>query len=273
MRALALLPLACVFVFASCAPTRETSVPAESKETLYAAGHHLYLAQEYDSAAVMLKRSAALDSSYQAPLVDLAALYYESGVKLSDDRNAERLRALKQSKACLVRLESLGLHDADVYDRLCEISTALDDSRGFVLYAKKNVDHYPYDRQYFNLGVAYYGAGSFNDAIRTMKEAVEKFPASPYIGGYYRQMGMAYMKIDRDQTAERTLTSGVNAVNNRIGQMKKEDANYRSSPQFKRLMDDKVGMLVSLKRLHQIYKATDKLERVERELKEAGYEK
>ena len=38
-----------------------------------------------------------------------------------------------------------------------------------------------------------------------------------------------------------------------------------------RLTDDKVGMLLLLKRLHTTYKAADKLERVEQQLKEAGH--
>jgi len=46
----------------------------------------------------------------------------------------------------------------------------------------------------------------------------------------------------------------------------------KSSPDYRRLMDDKIGMLLSLKRLHQIYREADKLEEVEKELKEAGYE-
>jgi len=38
-------------------------------------------------------------------------------------------------------------------------------------------------------------------------------------------------------------------------------------------MDDKIGMLLLLKRLHTTYKAAEKLEQVERQLTEAGYPK
>ena len=48
---------------------------------------------------------------------------------------------------------------------------------------------------------------------------------------------------------------------------------YKSSEEYLRLMDDKIGMLLSLKRLHQTYGAADKLEHVEQQLKEAGYTK
>jgi hypothetical protein len=37
-----------------------------------------------------------------------------------------------------------------------------------------------------------------------------------------------------------------------------------------RLRDDKVGMLLLLKQIHQLYKADAKLQQVERQLREAG---
>jgi hypothetical protein len=40
-----------------------------------------------------------------------------------------------------------------------------------------------------------------------------------------------------------------------------------------RLRDDKIGMLVALKGLHQLYKDGEKLANVEKQLKELGYTK
>jgi hypothetical protein len=62
----------------------------------------------------------------------------------------------------------------------------------------------------------------------------------------------------------------LNAVDNKIAELRKANAEYKSSPEYARLKDDKIGMLVSLKNLHTTYKATNKLEEVERKLKELG---
>jgi tetratricopeptide (TPR) repeat protein len=128
---------------------------------------------------------------------------------------------------------------------------------------------YPFDRQYYNLGVAYYQAGDFQNVIKTQKEAKDKFPTSPYLGAFYRQLGRAYRKVDRDQTAERVFTEGVRAVDARLRMLAQGES--RSSPESERLREEKIGMLLELKRLHQIYRAEEKMRAVDKQLREAGY--
>ena len=159
--------------------------------------------------------------------------------------------------------------ESTVYERLCELSVVLDDNRSFLKFAKKNAEKYPYDRQMYNLGIAYYETGDHASVIKTMKEAAQKFKISPYIGGFYRQLGLSYMKMDRDQTAVRTLETGVQIVDGRLADLRKSGADPSTSEE-RRLFEDRVGMLTSLRKLHQIYKERAKLEKVERLLREAG---
>jgi tetratricopeptide (TPR) repeat protein len=263
-------------LLSSCGSSPEAVKPAAapaSKEGLYMAGHLLYGQQQYDSAAVLLKKAAAMDSSFLPPVQDLAALYSDLGMRNPADVSPARTEKLREARRYYARLEARGSQEAEIYERLCEISVALEDDRSFLKYARKNAEKYPFDRQYYNLGLASFGAGDYTGTVRTQKEAVEKFQQSPYVGGFYRQMGRAYMKMDRDQTAERTLALGVQAVDGRIAEMKRGGGEYKATDAYRRLADDKIGMLLLLKRLHQTYKAADKLEQVERQLKEAGYTK
>jgi tetratricopeptide (TPR) repeat protein len=176
----------------------------------------------------------------------------------------------RSAREFLARAENLGYREAAGYDRLCEICTELEDARGFLRYAKKNAELYPYDRQYYNLGVAYFGVEEWAGVVKSQREASEKFGESPYTGAYYRQMGRAYMKMDRDQTAERTFAAGVQAADAAMAGMKKSGRGAGSEEQ-KRLQDDKIGMLLLLKRLHITYRESEKLAQVERQLREAGY--
>jgi tetratricopeptide (TPR) repeat protein len=160
-------------------------------------------------------------------------------------------------------LENQGEHEIDLLDRLCEISIALGDNKGFLTYAKMSAERYPYDRQYHNLGLAYFNVGDYQSAIKIEKEAIGKFRESAYLSSYYRQLGRAYMKVDRDQTAQRTFEDGVKIADLRL--------QGRTSPDdLHRLMDDKAAMLLSLKHLYQTYHQDDKLKEVERQLLEAG---
>jgi tetratricopeptide (TPR) repeat protein len=269
--------LLAALVLEGCGSSEETTVRPTAtiltKEALYLEGHQLYLQQSYDSAAVLLKRSSAMDSTYQDPIKDLAQLYYEQGMKAGTERGSAKGQSLRQARTYFAYLERQGVTEADIYERLCEVSVALDDDRSFLRYAKRYADLYPYDRQSYNLGVAYFNAGDYQQTIKSQREAKEKFKDSPYLGGFYRQMGRAYRKVDRDQTAERTFTEGVKAVDGRIAELRKTDPAYRSSTDYRRLLDDKIAMLQELKRLHQIYKAQDKLAQVERQLKELGHDK
>ena len=214
-----------------------------------------------------LLRAVTLDSTYVDPLLDLGALNYELGLRVEGEKSPQRLERFRQARRFFARAEALGAREETLYERICAIDLALDDAKGFLHYAKKNASLYPFDRQYYNLGVAYFGAEDWQGVIRSQKEAADKFRQSPYLGGFYRQMGRAYMKIDRDQTAERTLVAGVQAVDARLA------VKSTAGDERKRLTEDKIGMLLLLKRLHTTYGAADKLANVEKQLKEAGYQK
>jgi tetratricopeptide (TPR) repeat protein len=274
-----LMALGSLAAFHGCGPTTEIMKPPESpesamtKESIYAAGHQAYLQQQFDSAAVLLKRASSMDSTFLAPVKDLAQLYYEQGMRPGAGKDPSKSTALRAARSFYARMEALGVKEADVYERLCELSVTLDDDRSFLKHAKKYADLYPYDRQMYNLGIAYFNAGEFQQVIKSQKDARDKFKDSPYLGGFYRQMGRAYRKIDRDQTAERTFNDGIRAVDARIAELKKVDPQYKAGDTYRRLADDKVSMLTELKHLHQIYKADDKLEQVERQIKEMEHGK
>lgn len=257
-------------VLGSCGPSGETANtrPGESKEAAYERGHRFYQMMDLEAAERELMRAVELDSTYVEPLVDLGSLSYDLGRRLEGEKNPGRLERFRRARRFLARAEALGYHDESAYERLCELSLVLEDAHGFLAYAKKTAALYPYDRQLYNLGLACFGVEDWQGVIKSQKEAAEKFPQSPYLGGFYRQMGRAYMKLDRDQTAERTFATGVQAVDGRM-----TGKGSLSADERKRLLDDKVAMLLLLKRLHTIYGATDKLSNVERQLKEAGYQK
>jgi tetratricopeptide (TPR) repeat protein len=261
-------------VVAGCGPSGETArTPlADTPEALYRVGHAYYLERNLDSAAATLTRAYALDSTSVPLIKDLADVHFELGMRFADEKDPRRLAQFRRSRGYLARLEALGSRESELYERLCELSAALDDSRSFLKWAKKNAEKYPYDRQTYNLGIALYENGEYATVVKTMKEAVEKFKASPYIGGYYRQMGLAYMKMDRDQTATKTFETGLVIVDRRLADARNSGSDP-NLPDLRRLADDRVGMLVSLRKIYQIYKETANLERVQRLLREAGYMK
>ncbi len=251
-----------------CGPGKEAEkTPESGKESLYQQGHQLYLAQHYDSASALLERSAAMDPGYVEPRTDLADLFYLRAMQ--EAGGPHRQEFLRKSQRRLVEIEALGKEDSDVYERLCEISLALDDDKAMLKYAKKNALKYPYDRQYFNLGIAYFNAGDYGAVVKSQKEAMGKFPQSPYLGGFYRQTGRAYMKMERNQSATRTFEAGVKLVDARLAVL----GNSGAAGESRRLVDDKIAMLLDLRHLHRIYQETAKLEQVERQLREAGYNK
>lgn len=258
--------------FASCGPTVETAKPPVplTKEALFAEGHQRYLGMDFQGAKGYLEQALTRDSLFVDPLRDLAALHYDLGMR-EPEGSGGRTTELRASERYFGRLEALGVREPEVYERLCEIAVMVKDSPSFVRYAKAYVLCYPYDRQYYNLGVAYFEAGDFQNVIQSQKEAAEKFKNSDYVGSFYRQLGRAYMKVDRDQTAERTFGAGLQAVDARIAAGRKGDRDYMTSAAFTRLMNDKVAMLLSLRGLHKTYGAMDKLKAVDKQLKEAGY--
>ena len=262
----------------SCGPAPETAKPPirtqpVTKEEVFNIGHQFYLDRRYDSAEVYLTKASGMDASYFAPLSELASMQYALGLQETGEENPRRLEHFRKSFGYFVRLEAHGMRDSEVLERLSELSSALDDDKAFVRYANKNAELYPYERQYLNLGLAFFQVADYQNVIRAGKEAIEKFKGSTYTGGFYRQLGRAYMKIDRDQTAERTFDTGIKAVDAVISDRGKTDAGFKSTEDYHRLIDDKIGMLVSLKTLHQTYRAIEKLQNVERQLKDLGYEK
>lgn len=239
-----------------------------TKEELYRQGHALYARLELDSARSLLTRALVLDASYAPALADLAALTYDLAMRAEVGKNKTEL--LRASRNYYVKLETLGALEPDAYERLCEIADALHDAKTFLKYAKKNAEVYPYDRQFYNLSVAYFTVEDYASVIALCKKAIEQFPSSPFIGTFYRQLGRAYMKIDRDQTAERTFYAGLAAIDKRKAELRKQATNDPASPESQRLKDDEIGILTSLKYLHTTYKAKDKLVEVERKLKNLG---
>ncbi len=259
-----------VLLLDSCGPSGESGRGTpETKESVYQHGHELYLTMHMEDAERELARAAAMDSSYADPLVDLGSLWFDRGTKAEGALRADDYR---KARAFLSKAEALGYRDAEAYDRLCAICTGLEDARGFLKYAKKNAERYPFDRQMYNLGVAYFGVEDWAAVVKTERDASEKFRESQYVGAFYREMGLAYMKMDRDQTAERALAAGVQAVDARLAAARKSETGGASDGS-RRLQDDKIGMLLLLRRLHTTYRETDKLAQVERQLREAGYTK
>ena len=206
----------------------------------------------------------------QQPLRDLAQMHYERAM-LEPDKSRKRTELLRASRAQLSVWRRVATRRPTSMNALCELSSSLGDDRTFLVYAKKNAEQYPYDRQVFNLTRAYYDVEDYQGVIRTAKDAVEKYKESPYVGSFYRILGKAYTKIDRDQTAERILVAGLKATDARIAVAKSGGGEYRSTDVYRRLHEDKVQMLLILKQLHTTYKAQDKLDQVERQLKEEGY--
>jgi tetratricopeptide (TPR) repeat protein len=263
------------FALSGCGPSTETAheqpvrMPT-TKEGMYTRGQQLWFEKQADSAAAYYLRAAAMDSSYNLPLRDLGQMHYERAM-LEPEKSRKRMDLLRLSRAQYVRVESRGERESDVYERLCELSSSLGDERTFLTYAKKNAELYPYDRQVFNLARAYYDVEDYQGVIRTAKDAVEKYKESQYLGSFWRILGKAYTKIDRDQTAERTLVAGLKATDGRIAALKNAGGDYKATDAYRRLHEDKIQMLLILKQLHTTYKAQDKLEQVERQLKEEGY--
>ncbi len=267
----------CAGLLAGCGSSAETPgpVPAPPPATVdgvYRTGHRYYLEQQTDSAVVWLRRAEAMDSAFVEPLQDLAQLYYEQGLR-AGEKSRERQDSFRSARRAFARLETLGKRESEVYERLCELSLALNDDQGFLRYAKKNAELYPYDRQHFNLTRAYFDTGDFQSVIKSAKEGIDTHRDSPYLTSYYRILGRAYMKIGRDQTAEKTLSAGLNVANARLGELKKSGPAYKSGDGYRRAHDDKVNMLLLLKQLHTTYRAAEKLQQVDRMLKEEGYDK
>jgi tetratricopeptide (TPR) repeat protein len=233
---------------------------------MFAAGREFYAEQRYDSAEAYFKKAAALDSKYIEPLNAIAQLHYVVGMQQPGEKNPARLKHFRTSFAYFAKVEMLGSSDAELYERLSELSNTLGDERALLRYAKRNAELYPYERQHLNLGYAYSQSGDHQSAIRLLKEAVQKFTGSHYIGSLYLALGRAYTKVDRDQTAERTFEQGLRATDTVLIEVRNMSKG-REDEALRRLLDDKRSLLMSLKALHQRYKSADKLRSVEDQLR------
>jgi tetratricopeptide (TPR) repeat protein len=253
--------------------TQPSGVNGVTKENLFRKGHELFVERSYDSAAVLLHASLALDSTYLPPLADLAQIHYDLAMRQHGENHPVRIKEFRTALDFYAAMEALGHQDADTYDRLCEVAYALGENDRFLTYAQKNAAKYPYDRQYYNLGLAYAQVGDHANVIRTQKEAIERFKFSPFVGGFYRLLGNGYMDADRNQTAEKTFSAGIEVVTNRLSELRQNKKESGTSEEFRRLTDDKVAMLLSLKKLYLLYKEDEKTREVERELVEMGYVK
>jgi tetratricopeptide (TPR) repeat protein len=267
----------CAGLLAGCGPSAETprpvpATPPATVDAVYRTGHRYYLEQQADSAVVWLRRAEAMDSTFVDPVQDLAQLYYEQGMR-AGEKSRERQDSFRSARRAFARLETLGRHESEIYERLCELSTAMNDDQAFLRYAKKYAELYPYDRQHYNLTRAYFDTGDFQSVIKTAKEGIDRYRDSPYLTSYYRILGRAYMKIGRDQTAEKILSGGLDVANARLSDLKKSGPASTSGDGYRRAHEDKVNMLLMLKQLHTTYRATEKLQHVDRMLKEEGYDK
>jgi tetratricopeptide (TPR) repeat protein len=276
-RCLIVCAVAVVLAVSGCGPAKETAAPppplsrAVTPQSLTLEGRRLYAEGDMGSASAALARALQLDSTYRPALEQQALMFYD--LMMREQKNEQRrLSASRTAREAYVRLERLGAGDADVCDRICELSLALGDDKTFLRFAKKNAERYPYDRQVYNLGLAYNRTGDYAGAVKVLKDATDKFSSSAYIAGFYRQLGRAYAGMDRDQTAERTYVAGVKAANARLAEQSK-GASPAAVADRQRLTDDKIAMLLALKKLHQTYKHADLLQEVERQLKDAGYDK
>ena len=270
-----LMPIVAAFVFASCGAAERTSgdvdpavVHLKVRNGLYHEGHQMYLTGNFDSAQVLLGRAAGMDSSFIDPLAELGMLHYDLAMAEKSDQSKTRASHLREAREYLARVEVLGTSDEAVYERLCEITVALNDDHAFLKYARKSAERFPFERQYYNLGLAYFGVGDFQNVVISQKEAIVKFGQTQYLGGYYRQLGRAYMKLDRDQTAQRTFEAGLTVLDARLHGLARDHGTGTAAT--KRLSDDRVAILRLLQRLYLTYHVDDKLKSVEQLLSEAG---
>jgi tetratricopeptide (TPR) repeat protein len=261
-------------ILAACATPPETTQneqpPAPDKVDLYKQGYRSYLSGDYGRAENLLIQAASLDSTYCDPFLLLGQMHYERAT-LHGANEAARKEGLSKALMYYGRVERLGNKDSEVLERLCEAAVAVDDNAAFLTYAARNARFYPYDRQYYNLSLAYFNVEDFENVITTLKEATQKFKSSNYIGSFYRQLGRAYMRLSRNQTAERVFNEGLEAVDRRMRAATEDDPGFTYTPEYQRLVNDKIGMLLLLKGLHQLYKEPEKLKQVERKLRDAGY--
>jgi tetratricopeptide (TPR) repeat protein len=253
-------------VIAGCGSPEKTttstgSVPAvESGESLYSMGHSWFVNGNYDSAIVYLERSRSIDRTFSPALRDLAEIYYAGGIT---GVQSERERNMRAALECYATLDSLHQADDAMYDRMTELAHGLGEKDRFLKYAEKQVKRFPGDRQLYNLGLAYLGVGEFQKVIETQKGAIEKYPHSPFIAGFYRLLGDGYLGVDRQQSAERTYEQGVTVAVDRALEMKEADPRVAETPEYRQLADNHKAMVASLKKIYRLHGKQEKLKELE----------
>ena len=226
------------------------------------AGHAHYVGARYDSACFYLEKARAIDHHEPRVLMELGESYYAMGMELPN--GTQRERNLRMALDRYATIDSIGKADAGTYERLTEVSHLLGDTQLFVHYAEKQAAVHPGDRELYNLGLAYFDARNYQKTIETQKGAIQKYPHSPYIGGFYRLLGDGYYEIDRQQTAERTYQEGVKVVDSRVADMKGANSQFSTSSEYRQLADSRRSMLLSLKKLYRLHGKKKELDEVDR---------
>jgi tetratricopeptide (TPR) repeat protein len=259
-------------VLAGCAASSpEVPKPGPAKatrESLFGKGHRFYVEGQADSAAIYLKESLRLDSTYLPPLEDLTMIHYNHAMANAIP-DAQRRDDFQSALHYAIRMEEHGKTDAATYELITELSNTLGQDDTFLLYARKYMERHPGDRQAYTFGLASARAGDHPAVIRSQKEAIEQWPYSAYIGGFYRLLGESYFAIDRQQTAERTFAEGVKVVDRRILDGRNNDPEFEAT-MLGRLNESRTAMLSGLRKIYRLHGEDKKLQEVEVLLKDSG---
>jgi len=261
------LALCILGVLVGCSGSRQAGEPASpgrNPALLKQEGQRQLAMGNPDSAVTLLQEALALDSTSVGTREDLALARYQRAFK---GDSIVRPELGKEAFAAYEDLEMRGEREMAVYDRLCELAQRMNDTSGFLLYATRAAEHFPHDRQMFNLGSAQFAAGRYRETASSQKEALERFPDSPYRSGFYRLLGQAYVRVDRYQSAQRVLAEGVEEAERVLSSTPGQQPNALTRS---RIEEDRIAMLLSLRRLYSIYQEEEKLNEVERRLKSAG---
>jgi tetratricopeptide (TPR) repeat protein len=144
------------------------------------------------------------------------------------------------------------------------------DGEAFLRYARAGARRYPSDRRAYNLALALTEASKYQEATDVLKAAIRAYPASGFQGGFHRVLGNAYLRMDRDQSAERTFTEGVKIVDRMLEAITRSDPAAIAGGDAARMREDRMSMLRSLKKLHLTYGRKKELAEVERRLAAEG---
>lgn len=261
-----ILAAALLLGLAGCSGTRTAVEPTVRSSALPPAleGKRLLAEGHVDSAVVVLTEALREDSTDNGVREDLAFARYQ---RVLQSDTAGRGALVVDAYAAYADLEARGNTEMLVYDRLCELAQSIGDTAGFLQAASRAVERYPYDRQFFNLGSAQLAAQRYREVFASQKEAIDRFRDSPYLSGFYRLLGQAYIRVDRYQTAQKVLADGVQEADRIHAAV---EASGGEAVSLQRIDRDRMAMLQSLERLYTIYDDHEKLKEVQDRLKRAG---